>query len=111
MVVSALPDARRGSVRGRGEVAHVVGLCPGDVPRGHPDMTSTQKGRGSRNTSTLQTINIYFAYREGEGVQTLYVDGHPCCGRSRGSRAAFASRRLASARRPRGRSGGCSTRS
>ena len=32
MVVSAFPDAGRGPVRGRGEVAHVVGLRPGHVP-------------------------------------------------------------------------------
>ena len=32
MVVSAFPDAGRGPVRGRGEVADVVGLRPGDVP-------------------------------------------------------------------------------
>ena len=32
MVVSAFPDAGRGPVRGRGEVADVVGLRPCDVP-------------------------------------------------------------------------------
>ena len=31
MVVPTLPHARRGAVRSPGEVAHVVGLAPGDV--------------------------------------------------------------------------------